>query len=92
MAGTLVAAAPPMTTGDEVFAGVCSGCHAYSMRLIGPPVTEIQAKYQGQPEGIVAFALAPHKVRDNFPPMPSQGHLGKDRLAAVAQYFLEMKK
>jgi parallel beta-helix repeat protein len=92
MAGTPVAAASGMKTGDEIWAGVCSGCHAYAFRLIGPPVKEIQEKYKGNPDGIVAYALAPKKIRDNFPPMPTQGHLGKERLTTVATWMLEMTK
>jgi cytochrome c551/c552 len=84
--------AAKMETGEEIFTAVCSGCHAFSFRLIGPAVREIQETYAGNSEGIVAFALAPTKIRKDFPPMPSQSHLGKDRLSIVARYILDMTK
>ncbi len=81
-----------METGQDVYTAVCSGCHAYSFRLIGPPVSEIQQKYAGKSEEFAAYAMAPTKVRDNFPEMPPQAHLGKGKLGLVAQYMLEMTK
>lgn len=75
--------------GEEVYAIVCSGCHAPNFRLIGPPIEEIKAKYAGNPEGIAAFATSPTKVRDGYAAMPPQAHLGHDKLMAVAKYFLK---
>lgn len=76
------------STGEGVFSSVCAGCHAYGIRLIGPPLTEIQEKYRGHPEGIVAFASNPKKVRSGYPMMPSQDYLGAEKLKMVADYIL----
>ncbi len=82
---------PKRGPGEQVFAAVCAGCHAMSIRAVGPPVTEIQQKHKGRPENIAAFAKAPVKVRKNYPQMPSQAHLGDEKLKAVAEYILNMK-
>jgi parallel beta-helix repeat protein len=86
------AADAELALGPKVHATVCSGCHAYAIRAIGPPIKEIQEKYKGHPEGIVAFASAPKTVRSGFPPMPPQAYLGAEKLTAVANYLLGMKE
>lgn len=78
-------------TGAQLFDAVCAGCHGQGIRLIGPPVEEIQNKYHKNPAGIVAFATSPKKVRDGYPEMPAQAHLGKDKLFGVAEYILALK-
>jgi len=78
--------------GKLLYAGICAGCHAYNQRLIGPPVREIQALYAGNAQGIADFIANPAKKRDDFPPMPPQGHLSADQRLAVAQYLLGVQK
>ena len=70
--------------GEQTYAVICACCHAMNYQLIGPPVKEIQAKYKGNPEGIVNFARAPVKVRSGFPQMPPQAYLGDEKLRALA--------
>ncbi len=77
--------------GEQTYAAICAGCHAMNYQLIGPPVKEIQAKYKGNPEGIVNFARAPVKVRSGFPQMPPQAYLGDEKLRAVAAHILLKK-
>jgi parallel beta-helix repeat protein len=74
--------------GSQTYAAVCSGCHAMDMVRIGPAIREIRQKYAGNPDGIVAFATKPHKVRPGFPEMPPQAYLGSEKLNAVARYLL----
>jgi cytochrome c551/c552 len=78
-------------SGEQVYAAVCSGCHAAAIVRIGPPVAEIQDKYRGNPDGIAKFATMPKQVRKGFPPMPPQDYLGQARLKAAAEYMLSLK-
>jgi parallel beta-helix repeat protein len=78
--------------GKLLYAGICAGCHAYNQRLIGPPVQAIQALYGTNAQGIADYIANPVKKRDDFPPMPPQGHLGPDLRLAVAQYLLSVQK
>ncbi len=78
-------------SGEQVYAAVCSGCHAASIVRIGPPVAEIQDKYRDNPDGIAKFATMPKQVRKGFPPMPPQDYLGQARLKAAADYMLSLK-
>ncbi|TNE58203.1 MAG: cytochrome-c peroxidase [Alphaproteobacteria bacterium] len=74
--------------GERAYYGVCTGCHAYGVRLIGPPVTEIQAIYEDNPEALAAYIADPVKVRENFPEMPPQDYLSEETRLAVAKYIL----
>jgi len=75
-------------SGETLFNAVCAGCHGQGIRLIGPPVEEIQAKYKGNSQGIVEYAYYPTKMRNGYPSMPSQSHLGKVELKKIADYLL----
>lgn len=78
--------------GKKTFNIICAGCHAYGFRLIGPPIEEVQAKYEGNASGLAAFAKAPKKVRKDYPAMPPHAHLPDETLAEVAKYMLTIEK
>ncbi len=77
--------------GKLLYSAICSGCHAYNLRMIGPPTQVIQALYAGNPQGIADYIAKPVKKRDDFPPMPPQDHLSPQMRLAVAQYLLTVK-
>ncbi len=77
---------------EKVYYGVCAGCHAYNVRMIGPPVQVIQALYMDNPQGIVDYISQPTKKRDDYPPMPPQNYLSEDLRVAVANYMLTIKE
>lgn len=74
--------------GKLIYSSVCAGCHAYNVRMIGPPTQIIQAMYAGNPQGIADYIANPTKKREDFPPMPPQGHLSPELRLAVAKYML----
>ncbi len=78
--------------GKLTYYGICAGCHAYSLRLIGPPTQIIQALYMDNPEGIAAYAAQPVKKREDYPEMPPQGHLDEESLMAAARFMLELER
>ncbi len=41
--------------GKVAFLGICSGCHIYNGRMIGPPVQVIQALYLDNPQGLADY-------------------------------------
>ena len=43
------------------YLAICSGCHTYTGRMIGPPVKIIQALYMDNPQGIVDYITNPVK-------------------------------
>ncbi|MDP6376950.1 MAG: parallel beta-helix domain-containing protein [Pseudomonadales bacterium] len=78
--------------GKAAYYGICAGCHAYSVKMIGPPTMAIQAMYQGRPEALAAYIAAPSKVREDYPEMPPQNYISEDVRLAVAQFMLQVEK
>lgn len=78
--------------GKIAYLGVCTGCHSYNGRLIGPSIQTIQALYFEDPEGLAAYIAKPSKKRDDYPEMPSQQYLGDETLQAVAEYVLSRER
>lgn len=78
--------------GEYTYFGVCSGCHAYDIRLIGLPINVIQMIYKDNPEGIVEYINAPKNLRDDYPEMPPQDYLSEEAKIAVAKYMLGLGK
>ena len=78
--------------GKAAYLGICTGCHAYTGRLIGPPVQIIQTLYMDNPQGLADFIAAPVKKREDFPAMPKQDYLDAETRLAVAEYMLSLTK
>jgi cytochrome c551/c552 len=85
-------ATDPKDKGKLLYAGICAGCHAYNVRMIGPPTQVIQALYVDDAKGIADYIANPTKKRDDFPPMPPQKHLSPEMRMAVAEYVLSLNK
>ena len=77
--------------GKIAYLGVCTGCHAYTGQLIGPPIKDIQSIYQGNPEALASYIAKPFKKRPTFPEMPPQNYLPEETRLAVAEYVLSLK-
>lgn len=78
--------------GEMTYYGICSGCHAYDIRLIGVPTQVIQMIYKDNPQGIVDYINQPKNLRDDYPEMPPQDYLSEAAKIAVAEYILTLKK
>lgn len=73
--------------GEQVFKEVCSTCHMWDQRLVGPPYLEVLPKYVGRADDLVSFIQKPSKVNSDYPPMPAQGIPLAD-MKSVAAYLL----
>jgi mono/diheme cytochrome c family protein len=78
--------------GKLTYYGVCSGCHAYDIRMIGPPTRDLQAMYANNPQGIVDYITNPVHRRESYPEMPPQNYLSEETRMAVAEYMLTVEK
>jgi parallel beta-helix repeat protein len=76
----------------HVYKGVCAGCHAYNLRMIGPATMAVQALYENNPAGLAQFIAKPQKIRPDYPEMPPQDYLSEELRLKVAQYMLNLKK
>jgi len=86
---------PRVISGEErgkvAYLGVCTGCHTYTGRMIGPPVQIIQALYMDNPQGLADYIANPTKKREDYPEMPPQNYLDEETRLAVAKYMLSRK-
>jgi len=97
IANYLLADVPPREIdsgerGKVAYLGICTGCHTYTGRMIGPPVQVIQALYMDNPQGIADYIAAPVKKRDDYPAMPPQNYLDAETRLAVAKYMLKVRE
>ena len=51
----------PGERGRVVYLGICTGCHTYNGRMIGPPVQVIQALYMENPQGLADYIAKPRE-------------------------------
>jgi parallel beta-helix repeat protein len=78
--------------GKKTYLGICTGCHTYTGRMIGPPVKVIQAMYMGNPQGLADYIANPVKKREDYPEMPPQNYLAPEVRLAVAKHMLKVKR
>jgi cytochrome c len=82
-----LAAELPADAGEQLFDRVCSACHDFDARIVGPPYNDVLPKYVDDLEGMTEFVLNPSRVNTDFPAMPNQG-LRRAEARAVAAYLL----
>ena len=88
--GTLKPAAgdaAALEKGKKVYDTVCSVCHRFDVKIIGPPYNDVVPKYNGNVEKLKAFIRNPVKVNPSFPAMPKPA-IKEDEIDAVARYLL----
>ncbi len=85
-------AAPPpaskLMRGEKLFDQICSGCHRWDNRVVGPALSSALIPYRGAPEKLIGFIRDPQKKNPDFPAMPRLG-LKEQELADVAAYLLD---
>jgi len=74
--------------GEAVYKRVCSSCHRFDQRIVGPPYATVLPKYEDDIQKLIAFISNPQKVNPDYPPMPNQGLKITD-VEAVAGYLLK---
>lgn len=75
-------------SGEEIFQVVCSACHRFDEKLVGPPYNQVLTKYEGKMDELIGFILNPVKVDPAYPPMPNQG-LRRDEAKNIAEYLMQ---
>ncbi len=77
-----------LVAGEAVFKKVCTACHRFDARLVGPPYNTVVPKYRGKINELKAFIRNPDKRDPAYPAMPKLG-LKEKEIHAVAVYLLE---
>ncbi|NWF88920.1 MAG: c-type cytochrome [Ignavibacteriaceae bacterium] len=74
-------------SGEEIFNVICSTCHKFDEKLVGPPYNKVLVKYEGKMDQLVAFIRNPVKIDPAYPPMPNQG-LTPTEARNIADYIM----
>jgi len=74
--------------GRMTYLAVCTGCHTYDSKLVGPPMVAIKALYANNAKGMADWIAHPTRKRPEYPEMPPQNYLSEDVRTAVANYIL----
>ena len=78
----------PEQKGRLTYLAVCSGCHTYDSKLIGPPMITIKALYARDAQRLADWIAKPTRKRPDYAEMPPQNYLPPDVRLAVANYIL----
>ncbi len=83
---------PKVISGADIYKNICSACHSFDHKVVGPPYKQTLPKYHDDVDKLVKFILNPTQNNPGYPPMPNPG-LKPDEAKAVATYILkEVKK
>jgi parallel beta-helix repeat protein len=85
-------ASAPLTLeqkGRLAWLAVCTGCHSFSTRIMGPPMVAARAPYMGDPQSLADWIAHPTKKRADYPAMPPQSYLPPEVRLEVAKYVLQ---
>jgi parallel beta-helix repeat protein len=74
--------------GRMTYLAVCTGCHTYDSKLVGPPMVAIKALYANDAKRMADWIAQPTRKRPEYPEMPPQNYLSEDVRTAVANYIL----
>lgn len=81
----------PEISGEQIFNNICSSCHSFDHKVVGPPYKQTLPKYEGKEGQLVKFILNPTQNNPGYPPMPNPG-LRPDQAKAVAKWLLSVYK
>jgi parallel beta-helix repeat protein len=74
--------------GRLTYLAVCTGCHSFNNRLIGPPMVAARALYIGKPQALADWMAHPVKRRADYPEMPAQSYIPPEVRLEIARYIL----
>jgi len=76
--------------GEDVYKRVCSVCHDFDNKKVGPAFNQVIPKYKNREE-LKAFIKNPVKKNPEFPPMPPPP-ITDEEMDAVSEYLMERVK
>ena len=78
----------PEQKGRLTYLAVCTGCHTYDSKLIGPPMVVVKALYGKDARRLADWIAKPTHKRPDYAEMPPQNYLPDEVRLAVANYIL----
>ena len=80
-----------IVSGEQIYKNICSSCHSFDHKVVGPPYKQTLPKYEGKLDQLVAFIRNPTKKNPDYPPMPNPA-LKPAEAQAVAEWLLKTYK
>ena len=78
-------------SGEQIYKNICSSCHSFDHKVVGPPYEQTLPKYEGHIDQLVAFIRNPVKKNPGYPPMPNPG-LTPVEADSIANYIMRTYK
>ena len=78
-------------SGEQIYKNICSSCHSFDHKIVGPPYKETLPKYEGKIDQLIAFIRNPVNNNPGYPPMPNPG-LTPVEADSVAHYIMATYK
>jgi cytochrome c len=78
-------------SGEQIFKNICSSCHSFDHKIVGPPYEQTLPKYEGHVDQLIAFIRNPVKKNPGYPPMPNPG-LSPVEADSIAHYIMATYK
>ena len=82
---------PKAMTGEQIYKNICSSCHSFDHKIVGPPYKETLPKYEGHIDKLIAFIRNPVQNNPGYPPMPNPG-LTPIEADSIAHYIMATYK
>lgn len=78
-------------SGEQIYKNICSSCHSFDHKVVGPPYKETLPKYEGHIDQLISFIRNPVKKNPNYPPMPNPG-LTPTEADSIAHFIMATYK
>lgn len=77
--------------GEKIYQEICTACHSFEKKVLGPPLNDVLKKYTQQQDELIAFLKNPKKIDPQYPAMPNPG-LSTIKIKSVVKYlFIQME-
>lgn len=78
-------------SGAQIYKNICSSCHSFDHKVVGPPYNQTLPKYEGHIDRLIAFIRNPTQNNPGYPPMPNPG-LTPTEADSIAHYIMATYK
>jgi cytochrome c len=59
--------------GEKIYNDVCTACHSFDQKILGPPFNDVLPKYIDKQDDLIAFIKNPTKIDPQYTAMPNPG-------------------
>lgn len=82
---------PDEKLGESIYNELCTACHAFDKKIMGPPLNSVLPKYIDKQDALISFIKNPVKVDPAYPAMANPG-LSTIKVKSVVKYLMNRFK